>query len=183
MHIPKEITTKHRVWIAFLTRLGCNYDTAEDLVQEMYIKLAKFLETNELDDKYYFFIYVTLRNLFIDLKRQEKRSPIVVNSDMIHKGTKEYNNYNFEKDEKVEEQLKAIHKWLNDSNVLEEDFSQVWTNKEKSELYYLRKIFQEIFQKGISIREFSKQTNIKYYSLYNTIKIIKKQIRKKYYEN
>lgn len=183
MQVLKKITTKHKVWVAFLVRLGCNYDTAEDLVQEMYIKVIRFLKKNELDDNYYIYVYVVLRNLFIDLKRQEKRSPVITNTDLIHKGTKEYTKYNLEKDAKIEEQLVVINNWLNETDVLKEDFSKVWSNKEKSEAFYLRKIFQEIFQKGMSIREFSKQTNIKYYSLYNTIKIIKKQIRKKYYED
>ena len=48
------------------------------------------------------------------------------------------------------------------------------------EKYYLRRIFKEVFYNKVQITKLAKDTNITYWSLRNTIKIIKKQIRKKY---
>ena len=44
------------------------------------------------------------------------------------------------------------------------------------EKYYLRRIFKEVFLNKIQITKLAKDTNITYWSLRNTIKIIKKQI-------
>ena len=46
--------------------------------------------------------------------------------------------------------------------------------------FYKRKIFEEIFIEGKSISQFSKDTGITYYSIYNTIKNIKKELRDEY---
>ncbi len=63
---------------------GCNKSTAEDLTQEMYLKLATMLKDNKGLDIYYdesqinhFYIYRILRSLFIDLCRKEKNIPKV----------------------------------------------------------------------------------------------------------
>jgi hypothetical protein len=46
--------------------------------------------------------------------------------------------------------------------------------------YYQRKVFEEIFIHNKSISQLSRDTNISYYSLYNTVKNIKEQINKFY---
>jgi len=46
--------------------------------------------------------------------------------------------------------------------------------------FYQRKVFEEIFLNNKSISQLSRDTNITYYSLYNTVKNIKQQIKKLY---
>ena len=53
---------------------------------------------------------------------------------------------------------------------------------DKSKLlnYYQRKIFEEVFINKVSITQLSKDTRISYYSLYNTVRNIKQEIRNNY---
>ena len=53
-------------------------------------------------------------------------------------------------------------------------------DREQLNKYYLRKVFEECFLNKKSVSELSRNTNITYWSLRNTIKIIKKQIKKTY---
>ena len=36
-----EIYKKHQIWIDIVCSFGCNKETAEDITQEMYIKIQK----------------------------------------------------------------------------------------------------------------------------------------------
>jgi len=73
-----DIFKKHSIWLDIVKSFGCNKDTAEDIVSEMYIKikknLDKGLDIHYGDDDYnYFYIFKTLKSLFLDLKRKEKK--------------------------------------------------------------------------------------------------------------
>ena len=82
LKILKQIANKHKDWINIVRSFGCNNETAEDIVQEMYIKVQLKLEEG-LDIRYgdddfnYSYVFRILRNLFIDLKRKESKVQIV----------------------------------------------------------------------------------------------------------
>ena len=44
--ILKKIADEHKNWVKIVKSFGCNTETAEDIVQEMYIKIKKKLEKN-----------------------------------------------------------------------------------------------------------------------------------------
>ena len=50
LRILNQIADEHKKWINIVKSFGCNKETAEDIVQEMYIKiqkkLARFLTTH-----------------------------------------------------------------------------------------------------------------------------------------
>ena len=76
-----DIFNKHQVWIDIVSSFGCNKETAEDIVQEMYIKIDKKIKNGlnidfgETDYNYYY-IFKTLKTLFLDLKRKESKVQI-----------------------------------------------------------------------------------------------------------
>jgi len=45
---------------------------------------------------------------------------------------------------------------------------------------YFSQIFQDIFLNKVSISALSRESNIGYYSLYNTVQLIKEEIKQKY---
>ena len=182
------IYKKHKLWIKYLNNMGCPYHLCEDLVQEMYIKIDSYLKKNNnsiryKDDINIYFIFLTLRSLFTDYTRKYNKIKIV-----------EFEDYMLEKDQQIfDEENKTIdldgrqeviNEWYNDNMYLElleqENFNNINYTKEQMEKYYLRRIFKEVFLNKIQITKLAKDTNITYWSLRNTIKIIKKQIRKKY---
>ena len=147
------IAKKHKTWIDIVMTFGCNKRTAEDLTQEMYIKIQLKLE-NGLDIMYndeinYYYIFKTLRTLFLDLKRKGKNIKVIP-IDHVHLTD---SDINFEESyEKVKDALSKMY-------------------------WYDRKVF-EIINEGESIAESSRKSYIQYYSLYNTYKKVKNKLKK-----
>jgi len=149
-----KVAAKHKEWIDIVLSFGCDQETSEDIVQEMYIKIQLKLEKG-LDIMYdekeinYYYIFKTLKTLFYDLKRKGKNIKIV-SLDEIQLTTSDV-NYK-EPYDKIQEELSKM-------------------------FWYDRKVF-EIINSGESIAEFSRKSLIHYYSLYNTYKKVKKQLKK-----
>jgi len=134
---------------------GCKKELAEDLTQEMYIKIMLLIEKKGLDIMYneseinYYYIYKTLKTLFYDYKRKAKNINLISIDDIQIS----QNDINYiEPYLKVEKALKKMY-------------------------WYDRKVF-EIIQGGESIAEFSRKSKIQYYSLYNTYKKVKNKLKK-----
>jgi DNA-directed RNA polymerase specialized sigma24 family protein len=150
----KMVAAKHNEWLNIVLSFGCKPEIAEDIVQEMYIKIQLKLEKgldimyNEKEINYYY-IFKTLKSLFYDLKRKGKNITIV-SIDDVHLTTSDIN---------YEEPYKKIENEL---------LKMFW---------YDRKVF-EIINEGESIAEFSRKSKIHYYSLYNTYTRVKNKLKK-----
>ena len=149
------LAKKHKTWIEIVCSFGCNKTIAEDIVQEMYIKVQLKLE-NGLDIMYeqeinYYYIFKVLKTLYIDLKRKGKNITIVNIEDT------NLSQYDYDV-----------------------DYDQAY-DKIKGELknmfWYDRKVF-EIVNEGESIAEFSRKSYIEYFSLYNTYRKVKEKLKK-----
>ena len=125
----------------------------------MYIKINTLINSG-LDitfdqDINKFYIYRTLKSLFYDQCRKEAKIQ-KVNIEYLEKYIKEEEEY---KEKDVAGKIKEYNKILD-------------------ELYwYDRKVWELTREK--SIAEVSKLTNISYYSLYNTVKGVKRLIKEK----
>jgi DNA-directed RNA polymerase specialized sigma24 family protein len=148
---------RHKNWIEIVQSFGCNIDTAEDLVQEMYIKLDRIASSGTdlmyKDDINYFYVFKMLSTMFLDLKRKEGRS-IILNLDELPDGTIDQDMTNYE--EKYDTIMTAM-----------------------DELYWYDRKVYEIIDDGLSISELSRKTKISYYSLYNTFNKVKKFLKTK----
>ena len=140
---------------------GCNKTTAEDLTQEMYLKLATLLQNNQSLNIYYdesqinhFYIYRILRSLFIDLCRKESKIT-KVNVEYLEK---------FVQEEELKEYKDIEGKMKQLDSVLDKIY------------WYDKKVF-DLISGGMSIAELSKNSGISYYSLYNTYKNVKNLIK------
>jgi|TARA_R110000823_G_scaffold310360_1_gene435241 DNA-directed RNA polymerase specialized sigma24 family protein len=150
-----KIAQRHKDWKYIVQSFGCNSATAEDLVQEMYIKLQRKLDEGldiSYDDNFnYSYVFKTLRTLFLDLKRKENKV-IIVNIEDVDIRTKE-DDVDYDKAfEDVENEVGQL-------------------------FWYDRKVYQ-IIDNGSSIAELSRKTKIPYYSLYNTFKKVKDKLKK-----
>ena len=149
-----KLFKKHKTWVDIVISFGCTKVIAEDLVQEMYIriqlKLEKGLDISYVDEEInYYYIFKTLRSLFIDLKRKGK-------------------NIKFQE--------------IKDSDVISCDayFEPVYNDVKKvldKLFWYDKKVF-EIVDSGTSISALSRQTKIPYHSLYNTYRNVIKKLKK-----
>lgn len=157
MEILEKLFEKHKTWCDIVKSFGCNPETAEDIVQEMYLKIAKLVEKGT-DISYgegvnYFYVFRTLTSIFLDYKRKESKTGLIGLDEI---------EAQFEDDEEVPYQ-KQYDKIL-------EGLAELY--------WYDRKVF-EIIENGESISELSRKTNISYYSLYNTYKKVKKYLKDK----
>jgi DNA-directed RNA polymerase specialized sigma24 family protein len=156
------IAEKNEIWIDIVQSFGCTKETAEDIVQEMYIKiqktLSKGLATNIMyngEEINYYYIFKCLNSIFIDLKRKEKNKNVILIEDAG--------------------KLNIIYQLD-----IEVDFKQEYDKiqKELKKMYwYDRKVF-EIINSGESIAELSRKSKIPYYSLYNTYHKVKTRLKK-----
>lgn len=156
----EKLAKKHKTWIRYVISFGCDPAIAEDIVQECYIKidklLSKGLNINYGEEINYFYVYKTLKTLYGDLLRQNKKIK-KVDIDALNK-------YIIEEEEQVKnidvsKKMQELNKILN------------------SIYWYDRKVF-EIISSGVTIAELSRKTNITYASLYNTYKNVKNTIKK-----
>jgi DNA-directed RNA polymerase specialized sigma24 family protein len=157
LKILNQIADDHKTWVNIVKSFGCNKETAEDIVQEMYIKIQRKL-IEGLDIKYgdndfnYSYVFRVLRNLFLDLKRKENKVYIV-------------NIENVKEEIDVDDDTdyyKALEK----------------VNLEINQLFWYDKKVYEIIDDGSSIADLSRKTKIPYYSLYNTFKRVKEKLKK-----
>tara|TARA_R110000803_G_C11933537_1_gene315717 strand:+ start:108 stop:605 length:498 start_codon:yes stop_codon:yes gene_type:complete len=156
------IAEKNEIWIDIVQSFGCTKETAEDIVQEMYIKIQKTLSKGLATDIMYngeeinyYYIFKCLNSIFIDLKRKNKNKNVILIEDAG--------------------KLNIIYQLD-----IEVDFQQEYDKiqKELKKMYwYDRKVF-EIINSGESIAELSRKSKIPYYSLYNTYHKVKTRLKK-----
>ena len=154
----EKIAEKHDDWHRIVLSFGCKESIAEDIVQEMYIRIhtyiTKGVDISYGDDINHIFIYRTLRSLYIDLHRKEKNI-IKTNIDNLA-------DYIDENDSLTKGDVCNAMKQMD--SLLDKTF------------WYDRTVF-EIISSGTSIAELSRKTNITYYSLYFTHKRVKQLIK------
>ena len=150
----QKIYKDHKKWINTTKRMGCTQEEAEDIVGEMYCIIGKMLN-NGLDISYgdevnYYYIYMTLRTTFLQMKNKQSKMNNVSLDNALELEDGEYIDFESE-NEKVEEALDKMH-------------------------WYDKKVYN-MLQDEYSIRELSKKTNITYHSLYNTFRKVKEQLK------
>ena len=152
----EKIFNAHNKWINTVLKFGCSQEEAEDIVGDMYCiigkMLTKGLDISYGDDVNYYYIYLTLKTSFLQLKkRKEKEGKKSI--DLVYNlESGEYIDFETENN-KVEDELKRLH-------------------------WYDRKVYNMI-QNEYTITELSNKTTISYHSLYNTFRKVKKRLKQK----
>ncbi len=160
MSLLTKLHEEQSTWYKYAYSFGCDKSEADDLIQDMYIKVYEYVEKHKNSIMYnkesvnLFFVYKVMRSLFID----EKRKPIK-NVEI----TFDIEDEPYEEDKSVLK-LDAVNKWYSD---------KIGTDAENE---YFKIIFDEVFIKGKKISVLARETNITYWSLRNAVSIIKEQI-------
>jgi len=158
VNVLKILSSQHEKWVRISRSFGLGPE-AEDLVQDMYLKVYewkgkynKTLMYNENEVNYYF-VFVVLKNLFNDKMRKENKKCRYID----HKKDKSFMELSIE----YQEQMNIIKQEINS-----------WP-------LYEKKIYELIYQEGLSMLELAKKTGIDYYSIYRTKKKIEKTLNLK----
>lgn len=173
INILDILCLKHDTWIKYVISFGCPADIAEDYVQEMYIKIHNYSQKgNDLmfnqNEVNFFFVYVTLKNMYYDDIRAKKKITFTELED----------NHTVEEVERIDnyiEQSEALKNWVKELDKeinREQEYSQY-----QASLCYIRFIYQKIFLEDISVQQLANETNLSYWSIRNTVLRIKQQIK------
>ena len=157
--VLKILAKDHKKWLRISKSFGLTED-AEDLVQNMYLKIYdwkgkydKTLMFSETEVNHYF-VFLVLRNLFLDLCRTNKKE-IRLESEFYDK--KITRQVSLEYKEQLTEIKKEIASWH----------------------LYDRKIYELIFIEDYNMSELARQTGINYDSIRRTRLKIEKLLNQK----
>ena len=162
-----KLAGKHKRWVGLVRSMGCNPSDIEDVVQDAYLKVWKYLEKgknltygeNDVND---FYMYMTLRSVYYDGKKKKN----VVNSEIKDEETLNRIINNLVSEESSIEESVAYEKLV--SRIHEE--VNTWE-------FYHRNVFIAYFTSGLSLDKLSKDIGIGRSSLYNSIKKYREVIR------
>ena len=159
MNWLKEVAKFHADYLRIVQSYGEDF-YAEDIVQEMYIRLHKYADREKVIQKNgqlnRAYIHFTLRNIFKDLAKERNKHQMV----------------NIEERKDIGVTYDYISK--------EEAFSSMIKRvKEEAELWhwYDEMLFKHYFDSGMSMRELADETRISTSSIFQTIKYCKGKLK------
>ena len=154
MSILQEICKGHSKWVRMAQKF--DYDNAEDLVQEMYIKLYN-LNPTEVNEVY---IYRTIKSIFIDDYKKKKILTAPLNGKEAYNIEDDYN-------EDADFQISEIQLTRTELLVVQKLYGYTTENADT---------LQITIHKGKSLLSISKEVELSYMVLYRALKTAKKKI-------
>ena len=169
------IAKYHHLWIAMGISIGIRRDLVEDFVQEMYLRLNKYIKNpnkimyNE-EEPNKFYIYVTIKNLWNTYLKDKAKHRMMSIDD-----------------------IDVIYELVDNSSDLPEKI-----NKEKAQYilinniqgevnnwdrWYDQKLFKVYYETDISMRKLAKDSHISVTSIFNSCKNYKEILNSKFSED
>jgi len=141
---------------------GASQELAEDLVQEMYVRLHKYVDDPQKimyseTEVNTFFVYVSLRNMYNSLMKAKSRFEFVDVSTL--------------EDELIFEEANE-----DAENHLMQLYTDIW-DKTEDWHWYDKKLFDLYHNTDMSIRTLEKKTKISARSIFNTLKNARERIK------
>ena len=176
------VTKKNSEWMSMAMSICRDKNIAKDLVQDMYLRLNRYIDNPEKimknDEVNSFFVYITLRNLFYDYKKDKN------NNSSRFEEYKSY--YTDDSDESVVAKFATLPEDRETDDLMEEAYHKISEAiyKEVSTWHwYDEKLFKLYFLTDNSLRDIAKDTKISLTSIYNSCKNYKKIIEEKFGED
>lgn len=159
------LAQKHNDWINMAKSFGVSDDDARELVQEMYLRLHKYVDDPERimyndDEVNTFYVYVTLRNIYLSGSRKISLYGTLDDHVLLA-----YEDADIEKELAFEKIVKGIR-----------DEVEKW-------YWYDKKLWEIHFDNQKSMRSISTDTTISLSSIFNTLKRCKIKIRDMFNED
>jgi len=154
-HWLEIIAKDHKEWIKIVNSFG-EWDYAEDIVQEMYLRILIYIEKTDNDITYkgdvnIYFIGKTLKSIFIDhIRKENRKQTLSYDAESYYIGEEDPADFNSAY-AKVQQMLEQMY-WFD------------------------RKVY-EIIESGVKISELADKTSIPYYTIYNTYKKVKNHLK------
>lgn len=165
----EKLGKNHSLWIKMLINMGCDYVTAQDLTQEMYLRMHRLITDQKKimyndEEVNRFFVYIVLRNMYSDYMKAKNK----------------FITFEYLETDSVEEQA-------NDNFVQEmEDFdsqdgleaiSRAVNSEISSWRRYDAMLANMYFKGDLSLRDIANGSGISLTSIFNSVKKYKQRIR------
>ena len=165
VEVLNVLAQKHNDWINMAKSFGVSDDDAKELVQEMYLRLHKYVDDPERimyndDEVNTFYVYVTLRNIYLSGSRKISLYGTLDDHVLLA-----YEDADIDKEMAFEKIVKRIR-----------DEVQKW-------YWYDKKLWEIHFDNQKSMRSISTDTTISLSSIFNTLKRCKIKIRDMFNED
>ena len=163
--ILELLAKRNDEWIRMAMSFGADRDSAKDLVQDMYLRMYKYVENPERimyneDEVNTYFVFVVLRNLFISSQK----------------------SMSFEQLEEIDGEMEEPN--YDSENAYNRLLDELWEEVE-SWHWYDTKLFKLYHNTDMTIKRISEETKISERSIWNTLDNGRKRIqanRKEAYE-
>ena len=155
--ILELLSKRHDEWIRMAMSFGADRDAAQDLVQDMYLRMYKYVENPERimyneDEVNTYFVFVVLRNLYISSQKAMTFSEL---EEL--EGEMDEPNY----------EMEMAH-----NNLIDELWEEV-----DSWHWYDTKLFKLYHNTNMTIKKISEETKISERSIWNTLDNGRKRIQ------
>lgn len=161
MDLLQMLGAKHKDWCAMVRSFGCPDDLVEDFVQEMYLRMYKYVQTPDKimygDEINTFYVYVTLRNMYADYAKSKTKFRVINNGFPPEHAEMDYEPEEYEL-------------------LLQDLTTEIWDEVD-SWHWYDAKLFKIYMTTEMSMRDLSKETTISLRSIFNTLKNGKQRIK------
>lgn len=173
-----ELLSKyHNLWVSMGLSMGIPQHLVEDIIQEMYLRLNKYVKNPEKimyneTDVNKFYVYITIKNLYNDYLKERNRNQVVrlddieVTYEIVEPTPEGQLKAEIEK-QKAEERL---------VDLIQQEVSS-WDR------WYDQKLFKVYYETDISMRKLSADTNISVTSIFNSCKNYKQILNTKLAED
>jgi DNA-directed RNA polymerase specialized sigma24 family protein len=164
------LAQKHNTWLRMVMSFGSDYDTAQDIVQSMYLRMHKYVKDEERimyndDEINRFFVYVTLKNMYFTyVKSNSKYSFFDI---WEHEGADEFVEEVFDHamDIAFEKLVHSIH-----------DEMKSWHR-------YDRILSEKYLKSDYSLRDIATGSGISLTSIFNSMRENKRILKEKFSED
>ena len=156
----EKLAVHHILWIKMLVNLGCKVEDAQDLVQDMYIRLHTLVKDPDRimygEDVNRYYVWVTLRNMYFS-SLKKKRNNIFY--ELRENDDVELSDYDSSEDKAFESITTRI-----------DSITSKWT-------VYDKRLFELYFIQGLSLRAISKGSKIGLTSIHTSVLKYKEILR------
>jgi len=175
MNVLEKVARNHTLWLKMVLNMGCNPSMAEDIVQQMYLRIDRLVKEGKnvmYDDESAnrFYIYLTLKSMYIDYKRARGKYTFfeIMDNDEVDALTESPAYYSGMDMEEQEAFTKIYNRILDEINT--------WD-------FYNKNLCIAYFTTGLSLDKLVKELGIGRSSIYNTIKNHREIIQEKFSED
>ena len=177
--ILEELSKRNDEWINIALSICKDKTLANDLVQEMYLRIEKYVKDPEritTNDKISsLYIYVTIRNLYFKHQNNKKRKIIYQYKD--YDSFDDNDVFNNDTDS-IENDLELLEMEKAHKKIMEKILQEVSTWH-----WYDEKLFKLYFFTDKSLRTIASETRISLTSIYNSCKNYKQILVEKFGED